>query len=716
MPTLTWPPFQRWRELAAGSPDLSRAVRSTVAFMVPLLLAMTGWLRLDASFMAIAAQNLAMVDVRGDYRFRTGLLLAMTGVFVAAAVLGTLVANDLAAAVVCMGVITVASSLWRHFSSDYGPGLAIASTFVFVFALATPAGQPAVASHALATLVGGLWGIAVQVAAWPFHPQHPLRRAVGDSWVAVAELFDALAGPEEGQPDHTTDRETELRNVLDETGAVLAAAHPRPVNRRLVALNAAGADLAMRGMALDTALEALRRERDYALLAPAVDPVLVNLSNLARSVALAVVSRQPAHYVTCEVRLRRSAALLRTLRSRLLLRAREIAAAAQLADLLGQIDASLPAIHDALRATVARADERAAFSLELLDLRALALRPLASALNFSWNFDPALIRFTLRTAILTMLGVVAYKELDLPHGYWLPFTVVVVLQPDYGSTRRRAAQRVLGTLAGSILASGVLWLHLPMAGLMLTSAVTIFIFGYWIKRDYGVAVIFITLFVVLLTEAAGPVTIGLAVERLGSTAAGGLVALLAAHLFWPVWERERLPPILAAAFRANREYLRVLGDHVFRGRGLDAGLIAAKRRTERANSAAFSSLKRLNGDPRNQREGLERAAALANGNQRVTRALNVLASHLVPGAGWPEPEVTRFAALAADALELPARALEEAAPTTAEIASALRGLETERLPMPADNTGPARWAFTQLTRTATELAALLLLLQDEARA
>ena len=62
---------------AALSPDVSRAIRATIAFMVPLLLAITGWLPVNASFATIAAQNIAMLDVRGDYRFRVALLAAI---------------------------------------------------------------------------------------------------------------------------------------------------------------------------------------------------------------------------------------------------------------------------------------------------------------------------------------------------------------------------------------------------------------------------------------------------------------------------------------------------------------------------------------------------------------------------------------------------------------------------------------------------------------
>jgi len=44
-----------------------------------------------------------------------------------------------------------------------------------------------------------------------------------------------------------------------------------------------------------------------------------------------------------------------------------------------------------------------------------------------------------------------FKFFDLPHGYWLPFTIVVVLQPDYGSTRERSFSRLLVEEAARLL-------------------------------------------------------------------------------------------------------------------------------------------------------------------------------------------------------------------------------------------------------------------------
>src|SRR5215216_6519131 len=152
-----WKKLGEFAEQESLQPDLGRAIRAMVAFMVPLLLAAVGWLPLEVSFVAIAAQNIAMVDVRGAYRLRLALLLAMTAVFVGAASLGAVTANNLGAAACATVLIAFCGGLWRHLSADYGMSLAISSTLVFFLALASPAGPHAVSEHALAALIGGLW-------------------------------------------------------------------------------------------------------------------------------------------------------------------------------------------------------------------------------------------------------------------------------------------------------------------------------------------------------------------------------------------------------------------------------------------------------------------------------------------------------------------------------------------------------------------------------
>lgn len=701
-------------------PDINRGLRATAGFMGAFF-ATLWWLGpVEASLAAIAAQNVAMLDIRGSYPLRLGLLLVAAALYAGACWLGGMTGDYLPYGMAAMALVILLGGIWRHLSPDYGMALAINSAFLLMIALAHPGGA-AWANHAfLAGLGGGLWGLFIQVALWPFRAQHPLRRTVADSWLALSDLLEAMMPGEDLDADarhrRIAGKEAALRTALDHNSATLTAAHAGRVRPHLLALeelNLTAARFATRVVAFNTALESLMSRPDFAALAPSFTPVLNSLTNLARTTAVTVVSRQPSHLAAAEVRLRRLGNLMQALQDRVLAQTGHAPEATQLTFLLTQVANLIPGLGPALRATVDRANEHTAFSLELFDLHTWTMRPLASALNFSGRPDPALVRYIARLTVLEVAAVAAFKLLDLAHGYWLPLTVLVVLQPDYGSTRLRAGQRVLGTLAGSLLASVLLWLALPPPVLFAAMAATMFGFAFWLKRNYGYAVFFITLFVVLITETETKVTLGFTLERLAITAAGGLLALLAAQLFWPAWERQFFPAILARALRANRDYARLLGDRLVTGGGYDAGAIALKRAAEKANSIVFSSLQRMSDDPKNQQAGIAAAAALANGNQRLTRAFTVVALHLSPGTGLHRPELGNFVRVAVDTLEALAGTVEAPAPDPARLRTLRAALDELSLPTPPAGASPLEHgAYAQFARGATELSAMLLAAQS----
>jgi uncharacterized membrane protein YccC len=698
-------------------PDLNRAARSTAGFMVPMLAAHWWQLPIEASFAAIAAQNIAQVDVRGPYPLRLSLLLAMSIVLASASWLGGFTAASLPFALSAVVLLMVIGGVWRHLNAEYGPSLAIASMLLFLIALAHPEGTGLAPQHFIAALAGGLWGVAVQGSLWPFRAQHPLRRAVADGWVALSDLLAAMApGKGEAMPSRhqlITERQAALRTALDQATASLAAApshDKRPYLKQLEDLNLAAARFSTRIMAFNASLETLMERPGFEALAPHFEPVIVSLTNSARTVALTVVSRQPSHLAACSVRLQRLGNLLQSLEDRILTQTERSPEGIQVNFLLKQIAGLVPAINENLRATVERADEHSAFSLELFDLQTWTLRPLASALNLRWHTDPTLIRFIARATVLQLIGVTIFKLLHLERGYWLPLTMLVILQPEYGATRLRAGQRVLGTLAGSVLASILLWLQLPPAVLMTAMAITIAGFAFWLKRNYAIAVFFITLFVVLITEISTHVSAAFTLERLTATAAGGVLALGAALLFWPVWERQRLPGLLAQALRDNRAYVVLLGQKLANGGIYDAEVIAAKRAAELANGILFSSLQRMSADPKNQQTRLTEAATLANGNQRLTHALTVVALHLTAGIPLSRPELTGFVRIAAQTLDVLAIAQDSNTPDDSAFAGVRATLDKFSLQAPKGGavTALEQTVYGQFSRCTTELSAMLI--------
>ncbi|HEX8913808.1 MAG TPA: hypothetical protein VF796_15780, partial [Humisphaera sp.] len=203
-PTLT-----RLVDRALAHPELGTAVRCVVALLTPLCLAAAGVLGpgraipLDPIFVAIPSQGLALVSIRGPYPVRLAFLLLMALLLTALAGLGGAAGASAVGAVLATGMIALNAGLWRHLTPEYGPSLAAPAGFVFFLAMARQDPGP----HAISVLVGGLFAVVLHAVAWPFRAQHPLRRAVGDAWLAASKLVSTLAKGSLGACDEAPDRQ-----------------------------------------------------------------------------------------------------------------------------------------------------------------------------------------------------------------------------------------------------------------------------------------------------------------------------------------------------------------------------------------------------------------------------------------------------------------------------------------------------------------------------
>jgi uncharacterized membrane protein YccC len=239
---------------------------------------------------------------------------------------------------------------------------------------------------------------------------------------------------------------------------------------------------------------------------------------------------------------------------------------------------------------------------------------------------------------------------------------------------------------------------MPAPVLVFMASLMAFCFAFFVRRRYDVAVFFVTLMIVLMTEASIPVHLGFTAGRLLSTLIGGALALAAALLFWPRWEQSQSPGIIAAALRANRKYLEAIATQFAQGKPFAGDVILAKREAERANSQATASLRRLLAEPAHQHRYAEQAAALTTYNQRLTRAITLLGHHLNKQPVRPQPEIQSVTAGIREAMDSLAARLEtgEAVPAGGHI----------DVPTPATPDEPL--VYAQLTKVSTEVEAMTL--------
>src|SRR4051794_29024219 len=177
--------------------------------------------------------------------------------------------------------------------------------------------------------------------------------------------------------------------------------------------------------------------------------------------------------------------------------------------------------------------------------------PLADTLETlraHFSFRSAIFRHALRVGLATAAGT-AVAHLQLAHGIWVPMATLIVLQPEFGGTINRALQRTAGTVAGAALAG--LMLATLNGTLVFEPLLIVLLFAafFVLRRRYGLGVTFPTPIVVLILATADTSPWWDTLERIVDTILGAALGLEAGYLFWPRWERERLPRLAARALR-----------------------------------------------------------------------------------------------------------------------------------------------------------------------
>jgi uncharacterized membrane protein YccC len=301
-----------------------------------------------------------------------------------------------------------------------------------------------------------------------------------------------------------------------------------------------------------------------------------------------------------------------------------------------------------------RGEQRA----EAADLRLPApLRQSSARAMLLANLTPHSVAFrhAVRSAVALSLALGLSRVLELPHGYWLPMTVAIVLRPDFAATFNFGLLRVVGTVLGLVLTTALLhvipdqpWAHLALMGVLCMA------FRYMATAHYGIAVAALTGTVVVLLSFEG-VDPGVAVmDRVVNTALGSGMALLA-YVLWPTWERGRARAALADMLDAYAEYLRALGQPRQHAAHRDTRTAA---RTARTN--ALASLERMRAEPATPAALLDLAQALFSNGNRLARTAMGMEALLQHRTSLPEQaEVSAFIEHAAAALSTVASALRE---------------------------------------------------------
>ncbi|MCX7514352.1 FUSC family protein [Frateuria hangzhouensis] len=603
-------------------------VRNALAVVLPLAVGMACGHTAIGLGVAVGALDTMFSDQPGPYRQRVRQLLLASLAAGLAAFAGFLLGGHLPWMLLASAAIGFGGGMLVVFGTDLAR-VGMTSMILLVVTAASPTSLGPAAAGAALIFAGGLLMMSLSIAAWPLQRYRPERQALAVVYRGLAAVARQRAQDDEDEPALSS-----AMTTLQQT--LLGRYHAR-----------------------GRAMEAFG--------------VMLELAERIRLELTALADGSPAHAVPLRFRVR-VARVLEHIAEALEEGVAPLAAERALRALQSierhAAEANAPrALHvHALAGQLAAAVRNANWAgsrgeqrAETADLRLpVSLRQGAAPAMLLANLTPHSVAFrhAVRSAVALSLALALSRWLELPHGYWLPMTVAIVLRPDFGATFNFGLLRVVGTVLGLLLTTALLhvipdqpWAHLALMGVLCMA------FRYLASAHYGIAVAALTGTVVVLLSFEG-VDPGVAVmDRVINTALGSGMALLA-YVLWPTWERGRARAALADMIDGYADYLRALGQPQQRGSHHETRTAA---RTARTN--ALASLERMRAEPGTPAALLDLARALfANGN-RLARTAMTLEALLHTRSSLPEQtEVSAFIDHGAATLHGIAGALREQRP------------------------------------------------------
>jgi uncharacterized membrane protein YccC len=617
-----------------GKPALANGLRAAFSLGIPMLIGQLMNQRESGLFVGLIAYFVNLANVAGSYQIKAKAIAIATFGITISVFIGTLVASIPILAV----VLTFFWGLASGFASLYGNtganvGLVVGISFISTISL--PGYLDVALMRSLLCLIAGGWAMLLSLVMWPFKPYQLLRIAVAECFNALASYLQIFVGEAA-----TTENILDVRKALETARATLGTARIGQsaqswMDEQLLVLIQDGDRLLGSLIALAELLETHSHQHQYRSIQYLIDDALAQMSIVFRSISKVISGKS----VSIDLgNLNRIYAELKE-RQQLLRGALTHSSTGRETDYanlvaLGSLVRTLEKPMEQLQYTAQSAKSLREPSntsqrhTEPLLLIKTERQSLLNLLKENCTLESAIFRHALRLGVSLSIGVILYSVTKLPMGDWITLTTMLVLKPNLGATFQRFFQRVGGTILGAVIAAIILVAIASKPVLDIIIVITVFFGVALIGFNYGYSVVFLSIFILLITDTSNSTGWQFAEIRVLNTLIGAGLAFGSHYFIWPNWERDRFPSQLANALRESQIYFNDVMA-VYEGTtAYDAKIIARRRQTGLAIGNAQASFQGLLREPKMHPELVEPGMTLLVYLGRFTSAITVLAAHL----------------------------------------------------------------------------------------
>ena len=620
--------FNQFLQNETLEPTLGWGVRMAIASVVPVLWGLLTNHGEMAEWIALTAEAICWVELKGAYGQRLRVLMGGAFLTVAFAILGSITGTNIWLSIMSMLVVGFVSSLFKNLG-DRGSGLSICVYVMFIIANAYPTHNfPELENRVLYILIGGAWNLLVGIVATVFMPaQLPYRRSIAIIWKAVSGVIESVSKGWDGKSSRSNIRdiylqEQHLRTAIDSSihfhGRLVDQVKESDRNEyQLAHLRKATALVGTHIIAISEELEGLGKKDIGEPLQLKMYAIFKSLQQTTDRMAVYIISTKPEEELLLISRIERLNRLLQLLKeSEELKQGPHSRSLLRVAHLTERAVKLIQTAMKQLQEISTNAPVYRSYSL-MKTLFVLHPKHWWRNIRLLFNLNTFTTRYALRTALAATIGMFIFKWFGIDRGYWLPFTVIIVIQPYFGATFKKAIDRVIGTVLGGV-AGGLLhaiptMLHIKEILLFVCAICMV----YFLRKKYSVAAFFITLSLVLLFEVEKEFDVHILLVRALCTVGGALLGVTAGFLLLPTWDKKWLPKHLIEAVVSNYAYFTF----TFFPKENNTSWTKYKRDAESNNSNLFDSFNRYMQEPTGKKSYIIYYHLITH-NVKLTRELN----------------------------------------------------------------------------------------------
>jgi uncharacterized membrane protein YccC len=154
-----------------------------------------------------------------------------------------------------------------------------------------------------------------------------------------------------------------------------------------------------------------------------------------------------------------------------------------------------------------------------------------------------------------------------------------------------------------------------------------FLFFNYLRTNYGLAVIFITLFVIFLFNLLTGSGIEILPIRIAETLLGSALSMLAITFIYPDWQFQRFPALVNQLLQLSARYFRQVGDQYQYGRSENLNYRLTRFKTFKSDAALTSAWQSMLFEPNSKQKLNKEVYTLVNRCDALVAYIAALASH-----------------------------------------------------------------------------------------